>query len=575
MLKKAVVGVGVLVVLCSHVGAAGATSERIMPGVTYLREARSIGGARVLFHVVVGPKPGGLYTLRPVLSGNLVTGLETLSSMQRRMLRRANVVGVNGDLFTSPYGYPNSLYIKRGVLAVTPSRGRSSLGISPDGKLEVGKIGFTGTFQIAGGRIRSLRDFNRPIAGTDGFTLFAPSWGSHTPYRSNTREAILADVGRTLANRDRSARIVKVVRGSGHAIPRGGAILQARGTKRALLRADLALGNALSFRLDLPNWWDGVADGIGGGPELVRAGLPVYNPDEWFSSYQLYERHPRSAVGQTADGRIILLTADGRSRASAGLTTNQLAKAMAHYGAVTAMAFDGGGSAEMAFNGHVLNTPSDGHERPLSDSFQLVYIGAYAPHPRYPVFSPNGDGYHDVQRLYAKFVRKSDARLSLLGPDGRERVVYKGPLDPGTTTRDMRRRTLPEGVWRWVVAGTDLQGRVSRMVRRFRVNNTLGFLTLSTRRMTVRRRVGGHLRIGFRLAQSADVVVQIRRRSGGLVRRLVSRRGVAPGAYAVIWNGRNDDGSFVRSGGYFATVLAHNGLGDVSLRKGFRVRRLA
>jgi hypothetical protein len=50
---------------------------------------------------------------------------------------------------------------------------------------------------------------------------------------------------------------------------------------------------------------------------------------------------------------------------------------------------------------------------------------------------------------------------------------------------------------------------------------------------------------------------------------------VAPGAYAVIWNGRNDGGSFVQSGKYVAVVQAHNGLGDVSIRKGFRVRRLA
>ena len=66
--------------------------------------------------------------------------------------------------------------------------------------------------------------------------------------------------------------------------------------------------------------------------------------------------------GARADARH-LLVADGRSSASRGLTNPQLANQMVHYGAVDAMAFDAGGSTEIAFNGQVLNNPSDGRER--------------------------------------------------------------------------------------------------------------------------------------------------------------------------------------------------------------------
>lgn len=546
-----------------------------MPGITYVRETREAGGSRVVFHIVTGPQPGGLYGLRPVLSNERVSGLETLSSMQRRQLSRANVVGVNGDLFTPSVGYPSGVFVRKGALLNRPISLRSSLGIGLDGILRIAKLEYAGSFEIAAGRVRNLREFNRPLGAENGFTLFVPSWGERTPSRTRTKEAILADVRKTFPNRDRSARVVKVVRGSGHRIPPGGAVLQARGTSRVHLTAEAVADAALTFRLGLANWWDGVEDAIGGGPLLVSGGVAVYSPDEWFSSYQLGERHPRSAVGQLADGRILLLTADGRSSQSAGLTNRQLANAMVHYGAVRAMAFDGGGSAEMAFNGHVLNRPSDGRERALANSLQLVYIGAYARKPRHAVFSPNGDGYHDVQRLFAKFVRTSDVDLEIRRPDGSLRWHYEARRKPGTITKDLTGTSPPEGTWEWIVAGIDKNGRGSRMVRRFHVNNTLGSLTLSTRHMKVRRRKGGHLRIGFHLTHTADVTVKIERPSGRVVRRLVSQDGLSAGAYAVIWNGKNGAGKVVRSGTFVVEVHASNSLGGVELRKKFLVTRVS
>jgi hypothetical protein len=113
------------------------------------------------------------------------------------------------------------------------------------------------------------------------------------------------------------------------------------------------------------------------------------------------------------------------------------------------------------------------------------------------------------------------------------------------------------------------------MERRFRVNKTLGFLALSKSVMRVRRGVGGHLRIGFQLAHTADVKVIISRQSGRLVRTLTSQTGLRPGGYAVIWNGRNRAGYLVGSGTFVATVRATNSLGRVELAKRFLVRRVS
>ena len=137
--------------------------------------------------------------------------------------------------------------------------------------------------------------------------------------------------------------------------------------------------------------WTGIPNAVGGGPVIVRNGGPVFRANEAFSSYQLAPRHPRTAVGQLADGRILMVVVDGRRPGySVGMTNFELAQALVRLGAVSASALDGGGSSAMAFNGSLLSRPSSG-EQATSTALQLMYYGVYAPTPD-PFISPNGDG---------------------------------------------------------------------------------------------------------------------------------------------------------------------------------------
>lgn len=94
-------------------------------------------------------------------------------------------------------------------------------------------------------------------------------------------------------------------------------------------------------------------------------------------------RHNRTALGITADGTVILLTADGRFRNQAeGLSLTELASVMKWLGCVNAINLDGGGSTTMFVrgrpNGGIINHPSDNNrfdfkgERPVSNAI-LVY----------------------------------------------------------------------------------------------------------------------------------------------------------------------------------------------------------
>jgi hypothetical protein len=320
---------------------------------------------------------------------------------------------------------------------------------------------------------------------------------------------------------------------------------------------------------------------------IVRSGAPVFRANEAFLSYQLAPRHPRTAVGQLADGRILMVVVDGRRPGySVGMTNFELAQALVRLGAVTASGFDAGGSSTLAFNGSLLNRPSDpGGERPASDSFQLMYYGVYAPTPD-PFISPNGDGVAERQRaLSYKVVRPSNVTATLVGPGnvpaftetvdrtpGTYPVAFPpAPLDP----------TLPpvppaEGRWRLDVSATDDLGQTSTTSQSFTVNSTLGFAKLSRRSLVVRVRGKQTIQAGVTLTRPARVLATVETVSGVRVASIALRR-LEAGRFVARWKGTTLGGrSFVYGGLYKIRFRATNELGVVELTtQAFRVIRAA
>ncbi len=105
------------------------------------------------------------------------------------------------------------------------------------------------------------------------------------------------------------------------------------------------------------------------GPELIRDGqIVTFSKDFDVISTKADRREPRTAIGQIGPLHYVIVVADGRQAGySTGMTLSELQNLFLDYGAQTAMNLDGGGSTEMWFNGEVINRPSEGKERRLSD----------------------------------------------------------------------------------------------------------------------------------------------------------------------------------------------------------------
>ncbi len=546
-----------------------------MPGVTYEKRLQFTRFGPMRLHILSAPKPdGALYKVQPVLSNGAVVGRERVTSMQRRAEQSATTAGVNGDLFTWADGIPSSGLIQDGILKTTPHPKRSMVGVDTVGNLRVERVAMLATWQGSGPR-RPVHLLNRP-PGPNGTSLYTPAYGTSTPPNNGAVEAVLSPFPAATPHTELVGFVTENRRG-GTPIPPGGAVLAAKGSQAQRLAVEAAAGQLVTVRLILRPEWRDVPEALGGGPVLVRNGAPIFRAGEDFGTYHLNRRHPRTAVGQRADGRIIMLVVDGRRPGySAGMTNFELAQMMIRLGAVTASGLDAGGSSTMAFDGQLLSRPSDtSGERMVAESLLVSYSGVYAPAPEL-TFSPNGDGAGDKQTLRFKVVKQSSVTATLTGPGGITRTLDAGERRPGVYEFDWPGRVNgtpePEGRWRLTVRATDSEGRSSVAERGFYLNNTLGFITVSPLRANLHRRRGGRVAIGFQLTRASRVDVTITSKTGQLLRVVRSARAPA-GRVIVHWNGKYPNGKTVFSGTYVAKVTAHTSAGRVDLARSFRVRR--
>jgi len=577
---------------------AAAQSRMLWPGVTFDTGVQFTSNGPVAINILTGPRPGGTTTLAPALSNETLTGTETLTAIQRRTAATATTAGVNGDFFTFASGVPSGVLMREGQLASPPSDERASAGVLTDGTLDIRRVSFVGTWQGTGAR-RTLARFNKLLTG-NGIALYTQAWGPATPAVAGATAAILFPFPAATPNTDLVAPVTEIRAGAAPVpIPPGGAVLVAKGAAAvAALAAEAPVGQLVTSRLVFKPDWPGVVAAIGGGPQIVRNGAAVFRAGELFATSQLGPRAPRSAIGQLADGRVILVAVDGRQPGySVGMTNFELAQTLVRLGAVTGMALDSGGSTTMAFDGALLNRPS-GPERSISTALQFEYTGVFV-QPAVATVSPDGDGVADRQSLRYKVVRPSTVTVRLVGPDGS--VAYEAtaakqpgsygvafpPADgsaspaptpppaptPSSRTASSTSPTPVQGRWQLTVSATDDIGQPSEMTQSFLVNTTVGFLSTSPAKLFLPP-AGRDLRISWKQTKAARVVVTVETAAGEVLRTL-AKRTYAAGTQGVTWNGLDRARTPVKGGRYVVRVVAKNALGALDLARTLRVQRIA
>ena len=94
MLRRVLIGAVLAGLAAVAAPLARAQPQVLMPGVTYSKQVQFTAHGPVVLHVLTAPRPGGLYSLQPILANGTVTGRQRVTSMEKAVSDTATVAGV-------------------------------------------------------------------------------------------------------------------------------------------------------------------------------------------------------------------------------------------------------------------------------------------------------------------------------------------------------------------------------------------------------------------------------------------------------------------------------------------------
>jgi Tol biopolymer transport system component/exopolysaccharide biosynthesis protein len=367
------------------------TSRRVIKGVRFIqmRQARSD-----VYVLKVNPRR--IPRIDVALAKNLLPGHERTRNMARR---HEAVAAINGD-FGTPSGRPSHTFAEDGDLKQVSFTVAPTFSMTQDERTahfgrpsETVTADETDTWQV-----------ERWNFGEPGFTeisaFTAPGGTLEVPPTNACSVRLQAASGRRWAPGKAGVGVDFQVTEVGcvpqaFGLPAPGQVVLAAqpGSDGAILLNSLFLGKAVTLTWSIG--FAGVLDTVGGLPLLVENGVQVV-PRPCTTS--LCRRHPRTGIGVTPAGRLLMVVVDGRRRDSKGVKLVRFARIMQGLRASFAMNLDGGGSSTMVVRGprgglKVVNEPSDGRQRRVSSAI-LVLKGADrgevigAPLPGAPAAAP-------------------------------------------------------------------------------------------------------------------------------------------------------------------------------------------
>jgi hypothetical protein len=312
----------------------------------------------------------------------LVSPDETVSSMANRTKALA---GINGDYFEihGP-GRPIGMVVNNGQLQQTPTNDAyyPVLGVASSGRLTIRPEVFSGS--IIDGKVHyTLHEINIYSDIHKGPILITPDLGSGISVMGDTVAML-----RPVANSS-DTFIVQSVRSDTTWLPAlsdQDAII-ARDDAGQWLASHLHLNDRLRLTERIsPD--DNLLQAVGGGPIVLKNGALYYDAHPPAPGLDNV-RDPLTAIGVSRDGtHALLVVFDGRRTGpwrSVGMTYSEAAIYMQAHGAYNAMLFDTGGSSELVtrFPGQkqvsIINSPSDGQERPVANGLFVYETGAVNP----------------------------------------------------------------------------------------------------------------------------------------------------------------------------------------------------
>lgn len=324
-----------------------------LPGRATMRVWQS-GSGRNTVRIVAVTVPRSSALRAGVYRTGSLTSVATVRSRARKA--RKAVVMVNGPVYAiGGTNLPAEQYVSGPQVKLSRVQS-SSLAIDRDGRAGLAMLSLTGRVTTPDGTL-ALNAVNQDRLASSGVSLYTRGWGSRS-HPVGTVELLV---------RNGTVTRVRPAGDRGDRVPRGSVALTGRGSAATSLRA-LKVGDAVTVKQGVATaWQDAVTRpedratpavaAIDLGKRVVRAGHVVL--DECGPRDEL--RRPRTAVGWTKTGTLIVMAISGRptstGEAVGGATSAQVGMYLRRLGAVDGSKLDGGGSTTMYVRTRVGGTP--------------------------------------------------------------------------------------------------------------------------------------------------------------------------------------------------------------------------
>lgn len=310
----------------------------VAPGIKHIKLTKICQGRPVRVNVVeINPDLNPNIEVNPQLaSTDKLTSKSTISSIAKR---NNSIVAINGTYFKPQTGVPLGTLMINKKLYTGPIYNRVAMGFFDNG-YDMARIELNAVIKTNKGEIK-IDNVNQPRMLSTYTLVYTSDWGNYSPASPQYGMQIAVQNGKIIEISNQSV-----------AIPKNGYVIV--GPKSKLEKFTNAKHLNLNIKT-IPNW-ENVNHIISGGPYLVKNNEVFIDIAEQ-KLLAIGSKNPRTAIGYTQDGNLILAVIDGREGASVGMTLRELANFMKSVGCVNAMNLDGGGSTVMYVNGKVVNMP--------------------------------------------------------------------------------------------------------------------------------------------------------------------------------------------------------------------------
>lgn len=308
-------------------------------GIKHIRLTRYYDGKPVKINVVeVDLKLAKDFEIRPALSStnNNLKSRRTITTIAKNT---GSVAALNGTFFKPQTGVPLGTLMIDGKLYTGPVYDRVAMGIFNKG-FDMARVQLKSSLKTSHSSVK-VDNINQPRMLASYVLAYSNEWGEFSPATPKYGYQIAIKDNKIIAS---SYSPIK--------IPDGGYVIV--GPEKQLK----PLINEKKVELEIATTpdWNGVKHIISGGPYLVK-NSEVFVDMTAQKLGAIGGKNPRSAIGYTKDGNLIMAAVDGREGSSVGMTLMQLAYFMKSIGCVNAMNLDGGGSTVMYVDGAVVNSP--------------------------------------------------------------------------------------------------------------------------------------------------------------------------------------------------------------------------